>query len=170
MGEPLIGHSSQVRSVLFSPDGKQIASGSSDHTIRLWDAETGAPMGEPLTGHSSVVGSVVFSPSGKWIASGSNDHTIRIWDAETSTSSSDFAPTSQPHVTPDPLVYETAPSTILTDGWILNSLTHRLMWVPAWLRTGFCGPSNLFVITPRGVTTLDLTNFVHGTDWQKCKV
>ncbi|KIJ53127.1 hypothetical protein M422DRAFT_78551, partial [Sphaerobolus stellatus SS14] len=79
----LPGHTSLVLSVAFSPDGKRIASGSCDNTIRIWDAETGENVGKPLKGHTSWVLSVAFSPDGKCIASGSADNTIRIWDAET---------------------------------------------------------------------------------------
>ena len=67
----------------FSPDGKRIASGSRDTTVRLWDAATGQPVGQPLTGHRTSVSSVAFSPDGKRIASGSTDNTVRLWDAAT---------------------------------------------------------------------------------------
>ena len=90
MGQPLKGHTLDVNSVAFSPDGKMFASASNDATIILWDVATRQPIGEPLTGHSSAVNSVAFSPAppgggtgGKLLASGSDDNTIILWDVET---------------------------------------------------------------------------------------
>jgi WD40 repeat protein len=67
-------------SVAFSPDGTTLASGSADHTVRLWDTATGRQIGVPLTGHTDMVFAVAFSPDGKTLASGSVDHTVRLWD------------------------------------------------------------------------------------------
>ena len=76
----LEGHTSNVNSVSFSPDGSMLASGSWDDTIRLWDVATGAPL-RTLEGHTSDVNSVSFSPDGSMLASGSWD--IRLWDVAT---------------------------------------------------------------------------------------
>lgn len=75
--------SSAVRSVAFSPDAKVIVSGSSDKTLRLWDAASGKAIGEPLKGHENSVSSVAFSPAAKVIVSGSSDNTLKLWDAAT---------------------------------------------------------------------------------------
>src|SRR5258706_14842172 len=77
------GHTACVLSVSYSPNGARVVTGSDDHTIRIWDAESGAVVGEPLTGHTNLVSSVAYSPDGRHIISGSSDRTIRIWDAKT---------------------------------------------------------------------------------------
>ena len=69
--------------VVFSPDGKMLASGNADGTIILWDVKTRQPIGQPLQGHSAYVSSVAFSPDGKTLASSSADGTIILWDVET---------------------------------------------------------------------------------------
>ncbi|KAL0960363.1 hypothetical protein HGRIS_011987 [Hohenbuehelia grisea] len=66
---PLAGHSEEVTSVAFSPDGTRIVSCSDDCTIHVGDAFTGNLAMSPLEGHSS---SVVFSPDGSHIVSGSD--------------------------------------------------------------------------------------------------
>jgi WD40 repeat protein len=68
--------------VAVSPDGRRIASGLGDRTVRLWDAETGHLL-DILRGHSDLVLDVAFSPDGHDLASASYDKTIRIWDLAT---------------------------------------------------------------------------------------
>ena len=77
----LEGHSDNVKSVAYSPDGKKIVSGSNDGTIKIWDANTGQCL-KTLKGHSGDVWSVAFSPDGTKIISGSWDDTIKIWGEE----------------------------------------------------------------------------------------
>jgi WD40 repeat protein len=66
---------SSVNSIALSPDGQNIVSGSSDHTIHVWDTTTGDMVVGPFTGHTNSVLSVAFSPDGKHVVSGSLSRT-----------------------------------------------------------------------------------------------
>src|SRR5262249_57529917 len=63
-------------------DGTQLASGSDDNTVRVWDAATGEVL-RPLSGHTNWVLSVVYRPDGTQLAGGGDDNTVRVWDAAT---------------------------------------------------------------------------------------
>ena len=92
----LEGHTESINSVVFSPDGKTLASGSEDDTLRVWDVRTGEHK-MTFSGHdvhtreqkqdrsewAEEVYSVAFSPDGKTLASGHYDGTIHLWDTDT---------------------------------------------------------------------------------------
>ncbi|MFD1374081.1 nSTAND1 domain-containing NTPase [Actinoplanes sichuanensis] len=80
----LTGHTDTIYSAAFSPDGKTLATGSVDQTVRLWDVATGTNL-ETLTGHTGPIWSVAFSPDGKTLATGSVDQSVRLWDVATGT-------------------------------------------------------------------------------------
>ncbi|MCS7073903.1 MAG: caspase family protein [Bacteroidia bacterium] len=78
----LAEHKAAVNAVAFSPNGKLLATASSDRKIIVWNALTGEKIRE-LTGHTASVNSIDFSPDGKYLASGSSDKTVRYWSVET---------------------------------------------------------------------------------------
>jgi WD40 repeat protein len=80
--EPLKGHTGSVFTLAFSADNHILATGSADHTIRLWDVVSGQTMGMPLTGHSDSVVAMAYSPDGLVLVSASGAGPIRIWEMD----------------------------------------------------------------------------------------
>lgn len=160
-GETLLrllrGHSGLVRSVSFSTDGTKIGSGSHDDTIRIWDVETGETIIGPLKGHDGDVNSISFSPDGSRVVSGSDDRTVRVWDASENVNAVETYS-----------IFRYSANT--RDGWVFGPNEELLLWVPPEIRPRLCPLSNILVIDKRQEwTALDVTHFVHGEEWARCK-
>jgi RNA polymerase sigma factor (sigma-70 family) len=84
LGTVRFRHEGNINSVAFSPDGKIIATGSLDNTLRLWDAATGKELcrfGEQNRPRFvAQIFCIAFSPDGKTVASGGNDNKVHLWD------------------------------------------------------------------------------------------
>jgi WD40 repeat protein/tRNA A-37 threonylcarbamoyl transferase component Bud32 len=76
------GFTSYVYAVAFSRDGKQIAAGGWDKTVKIWDVATGDEV-RTLTGHTGFVRSLDFSPDGRTLVSASEDRAVKLWELAT---------------------------------------------------------------------------------------
>jgi len=76
----LIGHTDEIISIAFSPNGRTLASSSYDGTVQLWDVNTDT-LKSTLIGPTKRVTSIAFSPDGTLLAGGSSDKAVHLWDA-----------------------------------------------------------------------------------------
>ncbi len=76
----ILQHNALVNNVIYSPDGKRIATASADKTAKIWDAKTGELL-LTLKGHTDEVWGISYSPDGKRLATSSLDKTVKVWDA-----------------------------------------------------------------------------------------
>jgi WD40 repeat protein len=77
-----IGHTKNVTSAFFSPDGTKVVTASEDKTAKIWEVSTGRLLAN-LVGHTFGVTSAVFSPDGTKVVTASNDKTAKIWEVAT---------------------------------------------------------------------------------------
>jgi len=157
MGEQVIaltGHTNDVNSAKYSPDGTIIGTGSDDKTVRLWDALTGAPIAL-LAGHSNWVWSVAFASDSHSVVSGSSDHTIRVWDRARAIIA---CPTG------DGDVVTSLQATILDDGWLQAPSDELLLWVPTKYHLYLHANQD----SPRVVISFDKRGWHRGQSWTSC--
>ncbi|MDB5387682.1 MAG: hypothetical protein JWM11_3328 [Planctomycetaceae bacterium] len=84
LASTLVGHTGYVLSVAFDPQGRTLATGSVDKTVRNWDVATGKLL-RSLGGHKNTVWSVAFDPLGLMLSSGGGDNAIKLWNNESGT-------------------------------------------------------------------------------------
>ncbi|KAJ7108137.1 hypothetical protein C8R44DRAFT_884905 [Mycena epipterygia] len=139
------------RRVAVSPDGRQVVTsswggGRTYSTVSVWNAETG----DLVVRYEipAIIDFVVFSPDGRRFAAGFDDGSIRVWNVQKSDLWGQY-----PH---------------FTEGWLINSSSQNIIWVPPALRQQLWLPWNSTLISPQATIKLDLTHFVHGTEWQHC--
>src|SRR5262249_38659178 len=123
--------SKSVYDVCFSPDGTRLASGSRDHTVRIWDAHTGNPIGDALVGHTLQVYHLYFSPDSTRLVSISPEQDI-TWDIS---SVPIVKATQQLDSLPPPTssINVNVRSSVDREGW-LHVDDNRTIWIPEQCR------------------------------------
>ncbi len=77
-----LSHGAAVHSVVFSPDGRMLATAGADRALRVWDVAKGGLLSSPIR-HEKAIRAIAFSPDGRIMATACDDGTMRQWDATT---------------------------------------------------------------------------------------
>lgn len=122
---PLLGHSGAVTAVAYDPDGRTMATGGEDGTVRRWNATTAAPIASVPSG--GPVNAIAFDHSGRLLAVGGTDGIVRLWDATTG----QFRGTLIGHAAVNAVAFSHDDATIATgnaDGTLTlwSAATHRV--------------------------------------------
>ncbi len=84
-GVSLLGHTERINTIALSPDGRWLATGSDDRSVKLWDVSAAIHQHQNLTaitlaGHKSPVRTLAITPDSHWLATGGNDSEVLLWD------------------------------------------------------------------------------------------
>ncbi|KZT35368.1 WD40 repeat-like protein [Sistotremastrum suecicum HHB10207 ss-3] len=171
----LKGHHNEVTSARFFDDGKRIISGSSDGTIRIWDATSGEPIGVPCTLHDVGVFRVSLSPNGELVASSSIDGTIWLWNLK------DFLAQKSPYpygsIKHGTSLVNSLAFTVDGQKLLSTSEDHTvrlwdepklLFWLPPHYRPTFVWGRCKRLIGAEA-TELDFSRFKYGDQWTECR-
>ena len=75
----VFAHTDRIKSLVFSPDGKILVSGSNDNKIKLWDVAKQGLL-KVFSEHTNYVNALDITPNSRWLISGSEDKTVKVWD------------------------------------------------------------------------------------------
>ncbi|CCO36507.1 Vegetative incompatibility protein HET-E-1 [Rhizoctonia solani AG-1 IB] len=171
-GGPYVESGSYDGAVCVSPNRLYIASGFYDGTVCVWDGQTGKRILGPLRHNDSVYG-IQFSPDGSHVVSSSYDGTIRFWDV------SGIGTGGQEQEAPDigtgleSTKFSSSDPTLDLwsldeDGWVVDSRSRRLVWVPSDLRTSLVLPPTSLMVAPQGYCKLETEGWKIGDKWIDC--
>ena len=151
----LQGHTGYVLGVVFSKDGKRLASASDDQTVKVWDATSGQQV-LTLRGHTSRVNSVSFSPDGKRLASASGSigqlGELKIWDATNGQATLEL----KGHTSPvNSVVFSPAGSRLASGSGDIGQPGELIVWdaasaQPTFILKGLTSPINSVAFSPDG--------------------
>lgn len=153
-----VGHTSEVISVDFSPNGKFMVTASNDGMAILWDVETSNALLH-IEGHEGLVVRAIFSADGRQILTASADHTVRLWSAQTGNEMRQLPEHDSPVWA---LSWSPDGSTILTSDesnkaylWDAQTgeLLHELIGHQEIVNVGFFSPDSRYVVTGSFDTT-----------------
>ncbi|CAE6531321.1 unnamed protein product [Rhizoctonia solani] len=176
LADTLPGHTGSITSSVYSADGSLLVTGSADRTIRIWDLQRAILAAGPFRGHHGKVTSVGISPDSLRVVSCSGayeDKTIRIWNVANALRN--IAPLHNPSTDPSSTHSQTHAFEgwgLQDDGWVTNSSSELLFWIPLDLATIHAWPSPHaeFIITKDGVLHILQQELRLGDQWSRCYV